>query len=313
MDWQYEHMYDFYYFFFLVLLGLVTTGIFFLCKKKGQRFTHITIEILVWANFALHFLKQFLPGYPQLWPEGWVDSSFPNLCATLIVVAPFIYTWGTPTMKDYMFYIGFVSGVAVHFYPTGVFRLNHLQGGWANPLYLIEALRFYFCHSVLVITAVLMVGMKLHKLDYRRLKWMPLAFGAVLSLVALHSIFYGPLLQLKNFPHDWLGADGILYRANYHYGPANQSMAFGPQPGVMEWLDPIAEKCFIPYLMVFWVDGTMYYTPVIWILPLIALGTLIAGPLMCLPFEHRHMKLDFEAWKQRRAMKKKASSQNLRK
>lgn len=84
---------------------------------------------------------------------------------------------------------------------------------------------------------------------------------------------------------------------------SNQSMQFGPQPGVdaiFGWAYPY----LIPGLMVYWVDGVIYFTPCIWIIPLIYLGTLIAGPLLALPFAHRDMYIDVLAHKQKRKLKR---------
>lgn len=289
---------NFWYFFFLVLMAGLAVGSVWLCRKKGQKFAHKFILVLLWANFALHFVKQILPTFINWLPQGLCDSLFPNLCAWLIFFGPFIYIFGNKYFKDYLFYIGFLSGFLVYLVPTGAIRhdLSALE-------YASETARFYLCHAPLIIVPLVMADQKLHRLDWKRLWSIPLIFGLVLTCIACHCFLFGPILKFDRFPHEWVGPDGVLNRFGINAKIANQSMQFGPQPAAdkaLSWLYP----ALIPGLMTFHVDGELYFTPVIWILPFIALGTAIIGPLMALPFEHRAMKMDVLAWRQKRKLRK---------
>ena len=289
---------NFWYFFFLIVLWGLAIGLVLLCRKKGNEFAHKTILVLLWANFALHFVKQVLPTFITWLPQGLCDSLFPNLCAWLIFFGPFIYLFGNKHLKDYLFYIGLISGTAVYFLPTGAVRHDLPALEYAS-----ETARFYLCHFPLITVPLIMVGQRLHRLDWKRLWSIPLIFGVALLCISFHSILFGPILKFDKFPHEWFGEDGVFNRMALNAKIANQSMQFGPQPAsdhVLSWLYPY----LIPGLMTFHYEGQLYFTPVIWILPFIALGTAIVGPLMALPTEHKAMRMDVLAWKQKRKMRK---------
>ncbi len=301
-DGEQVRYFSLYYFIAIIALVLGTAGCLFLCRKLGKKFAFSFIVVLLFANFALHFVKQFFPLYMKNWPQKWTDSAIPNLCALFVVVSPFIFLWGNKYLKDYLYYIGIASGVLVYFVPTGAV-IEGYPHGFADPNYVIEITRFYFCHFVIIAAPILMVDNGFHKLDYHRLWAVPISFTAALAIVALDGILFGPILKVPGYPHDWVGADGILNRLGTHTGVANQSMTFGPQPntdGALGWLHPY----LIPYLQIYYVDGARYFTPVVWLFIPFCLGTAILGPLAALPYEWRHMKLDRQARRQRRAMKK---------
>ena len=289
------------YFLFIAFLIGFTVFSVWLCRKKGQTFSKRYISIMLWANFALHFLKQFLPGAIASWPYSLTGSLFPNLCAVLVFFGPFIFHFGNRYVKDYFYYIGILSGTLVYLVPTGA-----LFEGPMGAAEWCETFRFYLCHIPLVVCPLLMVDRGFHKLDWKRLWDIPVIFGAVLLIISLQVVLFGPVLKIPGYPTDWVGPNGILNRlapSNMH----NQSMQFGPQPGVDKILGA-AYPYLIPYLMTYKVDGQIYFTPVIWILPFIAIGTVIIGPLMTLPYGHADMKADIEALKARRRAKKSTKS-----
>ena len=302
-DFEFVSVGNFWYFFFIVTSFALTWLSLALCHHYGKKFARIFILVLLWGNFALHFLKQFLPYWYNSWPYTLADSLGPNLCAILIVTAPFIFLFGNDYFKDYFFYIGLISGVAVHFYPTGTMDHASYPGGFfSNPNYYIAVIRFYFCHLVLIITSLLSVEQGFHKLNYKRLWAVPLIYALYLAGVSFNAILLGPILHHPYFPQDWIGADGVLNFNAKHASIANQSMNFGPQPFLDGIIRPLY-RYFLP-LGVFQIDGDYYFVPVLWQIPFIYLGALIAGPLMCLPFDYAHMKRDFLGFKQRRKLRK---------
>ena len=286
------------YFLWIFFLLAITALSVYLCHRFGKKFAYRYISVILWANFALHFLKQLLPNFYNRWPTSLSDSFFPNLCAVLIVISPFIFHWGNKYFKDYMYYLGVISGVLVYFVPTGAMKEGLSQGE-----YLVEMFRFYMCHWPLVVGGLLMVEQGFHRLDWKRLWAVPVIFCGILALISVHEIVSGPILKLEGTPHDWVGEHGLLNRACAEAEYSNQSMQFGPQKGVdslLGWAYPY----LIPGLMTFRVEGVIYFTPVIWIFPFIALATLIVGPLMAAPFEKRQMRMDLLVWRQKRKMKR---------
>ena len=285
------------YFLFILFLFGVTALSSYLCNKLGKQFAFRYLSIILWANFGLHFLKQLLPHFLAQFPYGLADSAFPNLCAVLIVLAPFIFHFGNDYLKDYFYYIGFISGVLVYLVPTGAMRTDLAQGD-----YYFETFRFYFCHWPLVVGSLLMVSQGFHKLDWKRLWAIPLMFCAILAIIAIDQIFFGPVMKLPGYPYEWVGEHGVLNRMNVSSAYSNQSMQFGPQPGVdgiLGWLYP----ALIPGLMTYYVGGEIYFTPVIWIMPFIYIGAAILGPLLTLPFERKAMRADILGLRQKMKMR----------
>lgn len=290
------------FFYFLPIFWLIGFTMFslWLCQRKGKKFAKKYILAILWTNFALHFIKQIFPVNQSLWPYGLTDSLWPNLCAVFVFFAPFVFLSNNKYLKDYMYYLGIVSAVAVYIYPNAA-----LSKQYDGAMYVIEVIRFYFCHFPLLTCSVLMVAMGFHKLDWKRLWAIPLVYGGVLALVSFQQLLFGPILHVDGFAQQWIGPDGALNRLGEHHIISNQSMQFGPQPVVdkiMGWLYPY----WFPYVFTFTVDDVLYFTPILWIMPFLYLATYIVGPLLALPFEHRQMRLDVEAWKQRRKMRRQA-------
>lgn len=284
---------NFLYFFFIFLLLFLVVFFRLIAKNRGQAWTRKFILALMWGNFILHFAKQLNPCYLMNFPFSFGRSSLENLCAVLICISPFIFLWGNDYLKDYVFYLGIVSGVLVYFLPTGA--LGKDLGDMDN---LLEAIRFYSCHAPLVICGFLMVDRGLHKLNYHRLWAVPITFVAINFFVVLNAFFMSFVIRYPDWPHTleaFFDRDGFV----------NQSASFGP-PTSLDSIIGWAYPYLPPILMTIRIDGVIYFTPSLYLLLPVALATLILGPLMSLPYERRHFLLDREAMKQKKAMKKKA-------
>lgn len=103
--------------YFLCMLLVLSSAVLLvlLCKSLGKRFANRLILLILWANFALHFLKQLSPFYLEDFPTSLSKSSFENLCSVLIVISPFLYLYGGKYGRDYLYYIGMVSCLVVLF------------------------------------------------------------------------------------------------------------------------------------------------------------------------------------------------------
>ncbi len=290
-------------FYFLPIIWLFAITVFslWICHKKGKKFTKIYIMSILLVNFALHFIKQAFPlNQYNMARGGLTDSLWPNLCAVYVFFAPFVFLSKNKYLKDYMYYIGVISAIAVYIYPN-----TALSTDIPGAMYVVETIRFYFCHWPLLVCPLVMVAEGLHKLDWKRLWAVPLVYAGALAIISAQQIFFGPILHVNGFAQEWFGPDGVFNRLGEHSHMANQSMQFGPQPGVdgiMGWLYPY----WFPYVLTFKVDGVLYFTPILWFMPFLYFATYLVGPLMTLPFEHRQMRLDVEGWKQQRKMRSRA-------
>lgn len=269
-----------------------------LCRKYGAQFTHNYVKWMLWGNFTLHFAKMAIYDWnaepaalilTRLTPE--------NLCAVLIIASPFLFHFGGVYGRDYMFYVGIISAIVVFLFPTSKTVMNTDLTQIRN---LLELIRFYLCHTPLLLAPILMASFGFHRLDYHRLWAIFLFWGGAQTIIFLDHLlikatgwWYGP------------GQDPTLTWAAFFYreGSQNQSCTFGPPEGMdpfFGWLYP-----YLPgYLVDFKVGDRWYFTPVIWSMPFVFLVSYPVGMLLSLPWERRHIEMDFEAAMQRLRMKR---------
>jgi hypothetical protein len=268
---------------FLLALSVVT--VLWARKAKKER-VHLFITVLLIVNAALHFLKIFLPSYFNDLPYSLKKISPDNICAVSVIFFPIMYLWGGKAFKDYMFYLGIISGFGVYLIPSSYdgYAINSVET-------VVEIARFYFCHMPLVIAPLAMVASGLHRLDHRRVYLTPLIFLGVLAVVGINEV----LLKISGITNaSWQDVFSNNYR--------NGAMVFGPMSvldrslGGFYWL-------ILPFFKYTW-PGTnsVYYVPVLWI----ALPAFVFMSLGCflisLPWCHREAYLDYHKIKQKMTM-----------
>ncbi len=263
-----------------------------LTNRFGKRFSRRLILILVWSNFALHIVKQFTPYYFNRWPSSLSESSATNFCALLIMVWPFIFLGNNKYLKDYAYYVGMLSALAAYFIPTGPLNLD-----LSSIENFFEVVRFYGCHAPLLICGYLMVKDGFHKLDYHRLWAIPLVMVAF-NLVVLLNGFFLYAIQFPGYTQD-------LAVLTARDGWLSGAAVFGPPPFVDKFLAPLY-RISIPGLQVYYVNGEMYFTPALWMLPALYVVVLLIGPLLTYPWQKHQMKADFEGFKQKIKMRRKS-------
>lgn len=277
------------YFLPIVLLYGTLAGLLFLCGKKGKKWTMGFVEVLYWINLAGHILKQFVPSYMAAWPNGIARSTAENFCALYVMVAPFAFRFFGNYGRDYLVYIGIYSAVLVYFFPTGALDAGELD----NPAAFFEAGRFYFCHAPLLFGGVLMVARGTHKLDYRRVPWVALMLLGAMGITYLNNVF----LNLVLYHYDWIA---VLSRNSPEF---NSSFQVGPGT----WVDPYLDWLYpylIPGLQVFHINGELYFTPILYIVPIAYPLVLLLGYAMAIPLDFRHVKQDIYARRSRRRLAK---------
>ena len=109
---------DFFYFMYIAL----GVGFFFACyfflRGKSARFISRFLFTIIALNFILHFCKQFFSSYRAELPGSLKKSTAENICAVSTLIFPFIYLSKNKTLKDYMFYMGVLSGIAATLLPV---------------------------------------------------------------------------------------------------------------------------------------------------------------------------------------------------
>ena len=266
-------MFNFWYFFFIIVTLGAIVGLYFLFRNKSMKAKKILIISLLMFNFVLHFVKAFMYPY-NVNPEMMIENTFCiNICAVSVVVFPFLYFSKSNTAKDWMFYLGCISGFLAVFYPTSA--LN-------RSIELLDVWRFYVCHIIIFITPLLMVMLGIHKLNYRNVWKMPLCMLLVLLFIMCNQVLLAELGAI-----DLRGNDIFAPGCNYR----NTSLIWGPTDGVaalFTWLTPKFMKT-IPFGEF---AGQEKYWPFFYLIPGIILYFTVIPFLLSLIWEHKRVKED---------------------
>lgn len=261
--------FNFYYFLYIVIAAGLFVILYIILRKASARTRKTTIFLLLLFNFALHFIKLAFEPYCSGLPATVRKSTFENICAVSTLIFPWIFIGKNKYFKDYMFYIGVLSGLAALGVPTEAL---------GKSAFSFDTIRFYCCHIVLVITPLLMVCFGLHKLNYHRVFAVPAMFLAVLSLILVNEV----ILLAAGF------VEGDLSTL-LDPGIRNSSFIFGPSPGFEQAAKIIL--VFVPKLFTVQpLTGEPMFWPVIWLVfPAFVYLPFVAF-LMSLPSEHAHVK-----------------------
>ena len=181
-------MFNGWYFFWLALSAAAIVGLYFMLRGRSTKTQKIVLFALLALGLLLHFLKAYIPPYSVDEARHLRDSWFVNICGANIALFPFIYLSKSDKAKDYMFYIGVISGLIALFYPQEPIAKG-IECQMAEQL---DIIRFYFHHWMVMAVPLLMVLLGHHKVSYKRVIWAP----TILLLVMLF-IMVMPSLVLE--------------------------------------------------------------------------------------------------------------------
>jgi len=273
---------------FPYFLGLLTTlliGIVghFLLKKKSLVFKKWFIFGLFAFNTMLHFLKIFNSYYQERLPEYYATITFDNICAVSAILFTFTYLTKSKLLKDYMFYMGIISGIAALLYPSG--------GVINRAPYAFDYFRFYICHGIILFGPVYMVAFGLHKLDYKRIVFVPFIFWIVLTIIFINTIIIAEIGITDIRSTDFLNT-GYERNASLVFGPtkdfekaSQMLLAFVPK-----FLKTVPLG---PY------TGQYKCVPLLWIFIPSYIYLFFFAFILSIPCEYRKIKTDFIELKNR--------------
>lgn len=242
-------------------LGFIAI-IYLLFRKCSNRTKKIVLLVMMLINIGQHLLKSFV--WPHLWGHGFTYSNTCyNVCASLILVSPFVFFFGKGAMRDALVYIGTFGpllAIVVPFWFDG------------HNLFEWEVLRFYVCHVLLVATSILPALWGLTKLSYKSFAAVPLCFFALLILIIFNAIVCVTLGLVGN-------GTASLFDTLYSLNPC-WVMHPAPPKG-FEWAGAALEVFSPP---IFLGNAERPYTPLLWYaIPmylLIAILTFLIGILV---------------------------------
>ena len=151
-------MFNGWYFLWLGIAAGLIVGLYFALRKASPRVQKIVLFSILALGLLFHFLKVYIPPYSVDEARKLRDSWFVNICGANIFLFPIFFWVKSKHIKDYMFYVGVLSGLIALFYPQEpLAKSNQMGEFW-------DIVRFYYHHWMLVAIPLLMVLLKLHTL-----------------------------------------------------------------------------------------------------------------------------------------------------
>ena len=272
-------MFNGWYFFWIILCSGITAGLYFGLRNRSAFTQKAVLFGLLALGFAMHFLKAYIPPYSVDEARHLRDSWFVNICGANIALFPFLFWSKNDRVKDYMFYIGVISGLIALFYPQEpIAKVDQL----AEQL---DIVRFYYHHWMVLAVPLLMVLFGHHKLSYKRLLSAPTGLLLLMLFIMLNQIFqselgYIPLRDRGDF-------FGIGYKnTSYIWGP-------GTNDAIGDFLALFTPKIF-KTVPVGEFAGQVKYWPWFWLITPVYLLVTPLSFLLSLIFDHKALAADLK-------------------
>ena len=276
-------MFNGWYFFWILLSVGGVLGLYFALRRKEVIVQRTVLFSFLAFGFLAHFLKVFIPPYSVDEARMLRDSWFINICGANIALFPFLFFSKNKYVKDYMFYIGVLSGLIALFYPQEpLVKSDQLGEFW-------DIVRFYYHHWMVMAIPLLMVLLKLHTPSYRRILSAPIGLLLLMLFIMLNQVFQSELgfIPLR---------DGDMFEVNFK----NSSYIWGPDlPDAigtfLSWFCPGFFKTIPvgPY------KGQEKYWPWFWLIfPIFIIVTPLAFGIAMI-FDHKNFAADVRVWREK--------------
>lgn len=275
-------MFNGWYFFWLILSAGALLGLYFVLRNKSVKLQKGVLFGLLAFGLLLHFLKVYIPPYSVDEARMLRDSWFVNICGANIALFPFFFWSKNDKIKDYMFYIGVLSGLIALFYPQEPIAKTNQAGEQ------LDMIRFYYHHWMVMAVPLLMVLFGHHKLSYKRILAAPTGLLLLMLFIILNQIFQS---ELGFIP---LRDQGAFFDIGYK----NTSYIWGPgtDDAIGEFL-ALFTPDFFKTVPVGEFAGQTKYWPWFWmIVPVYVLVTPLSFGLSMI-FDHKSLSRDLKGLK----------------
>lgn len=269
-------MFNGWYFFWILLSVAAVTGLYFGLKRCSTFTQKAVLFGLLAFGLLLHFLKVYIPPYSVDEARMLRDAWFVNICAADIALFPFLFFSKNKHVKDYMFYLGVLSGLVALFYPQEpLAKVDQAGEFW-------DIVRFYYHHWMLLAVPLLSALWGHHTPSYRRVLSAPTGLLLLMLFIMLNQIFQSELgyIPLRNSDI-------------FDIGYKNSSYIWGPGTGdaIGDFLARFCPK-FFKVIPVGQYAGQEKYWPWFWmIFPAYILVTPLSFGLSMI-FDHKQFCRD---------------------
>ena len=272
-------MFNGWYFFWIILCSGITAGLYFGLRNRSAFTQKAVLFGLLVLGFAMHFLKAYIPPYSVDEARHLRDSWFVNICGANIALFPFLFWSKNDRVKDYMFYIGVISGLIALFYPQEpIAKVDQL----AEQL---DIVRFYYHHWMVLAVPLLMVLFGHHQLSYKRLLSAPTGLLLLMLFIMLNQIFQSELGYIPL--RDRGDCFGIGYKnTSYIWGP-------GTNDAIGDFLALFTPKIF-KTVPVGEFAGQVKYWPWFWLITPVYLLVTPLSFLLSLIFDHKALAAELK-------------------
>ncbi len=277
-------MFNGWYFFWIFLLTFITADLYLLFKNKSKKAQDILLFSLLVVGLIMHFTKSTYPPYSTDEARMLRDSWFVNICGANIALFPFLYFSKNKHIRDYMFYIGVISGLIAIFYPQEpMAKIDQISE-------YLDIVRFYFHHWMLLAVPLLRQLWGHHKLSYKRVLNAPTGLMILALFIILNQIFQSELgfipLRGENMIPNYKNT-------SYIWGPLRQDGTMDPIGGILAIFTPE----FFKTMPVGPHKGELKYWPWFWLLcPIYLIVTTLAF-LISLIQDHKNFASDMKLLK----------------
>ena len=248
--------------------------LYFIFRRRSARAQTAVIFVICAVNILQHFLKQFIyPHYAGMAYPDLINTAY-NMCATLIIITPFVLFSKNSAFRPFLACVGTVAGVLTMIVPHWYIGQTFFQ--W-------DVLRYYLCHGLLVSTSLLPALWGLYKFRWYDFIKFPFLFFLLLILIAFNDLVFWCLGVVGNY------ADGKFFDFIYQ---ANPCWMMHPNDGFGFVRDII--DIFTPDI--FFGDGAKPYTPILWYAIPVTLLFWVLGFIVCALIDRRRFVCDMRAF-----------------
>ena len=280
-------MFNFWYFFWILLGAGGIVGLYYLLRDKSTKTQKIVLFSFLAFGLLCHFLKVYIPPYSVDEARKLRDAWFVNICGANIALFPFLFFSKNKYVKDYMFYVGVLSGLLALVYPQEpLAKSNQIGEFW-------DIVRFYYHHWMLLAVPLLIVLFKQHTLSYKRILSAPIGMLLLMLFIMLNQIFQSELGYIPLRGEDIFSTH--YKNSSYIWGPGNDD-------AIGNFLALLCPK-FFTKIPVGEFAGQTKYWPWFWmIFPVFILLTPLSFGLSMI-FDHKAFVQDVKALEEKWRLK----------